>query len=406
MKKRISLLFLMFLIMISVLVGFTCNRKGNSEVMIDKKDTKLLTGITYGVHIDLQNITLKDLENIAKLGFRYVRADILWEYYEKEDGSYNFSSFDFFMEQLQELGLKAIIIIAYSHPNYEKTDSVVTAKGRAAFAKYAATVAKRYQKYEVVWEIWNEPDSPAFWKPAPNPADYMKLLQKAIVAIKQADPQALCIGPAVVGMPEELWREYFQRELVKYVDAVSVHLYRDVMPETAGELDIKPIRRLIAEYTKNKEVPLVCSEWGYSNVEKIINEEIQGALMVRILLTNTYAGLPITILYNWKNNGNDPHEPEFNFGLLDHQGNPKKAYYMVKEFFEELSGYQYYRRLESEAKDYLLVFKKQSSYKLVAWTSEKTLAAHEVSLKEGTKLRINYKPIYRSLSRAELKKLL
>ena len=43
------------------------------------------------------------------------------------------------------------------------------------------------------FEIWNEPNNPAFWSPAPNPAAYTADLIAAYAAIKAVDPSAVVI---------------------------------------------------------------------------------------------------------------------------------------------------------------------------------------------------------------------
>ena len=40
------------------------------------------------------------------------------------------------------------------------------------------------------WQIWNEPNTPNFWAPAPDPAAYADLLRTAAAAIRAADPAA------------------------------------------------------------------------------------------------------------------------------------------------------------------------------------------------------------------------
>ncbi len=40
------------------------------------------------------------------------------------------------------------------------------------------------------WQVWNEPNSPLFWKPAPDPRGYLALLRGFDSAARDADPSA------------------------------------------------------------------------------------------------------------------------------------------------------------------------------------------------------------------------
>ncbi len=35
--------------------------------------------------------------------------------------------------------------------------------GRTGYAKFAAALAAHYKDYDIVWEIWNEPNTMTFW---------------------------------------------------------------------------------------------------------------------------------------------------------------------------------------------------------------------------------------------------
>ena len=61
------------------------------------------------------------------------------------------------------------------------------------FARFSAKVAARYKGKVNAWEIWNEPNETRFWRPAPDPAGYARLLNLTYEAIKQVNPAATVI---------------------------------------------------------------------------------------------------------------------------------------------------------------------------------------------------------------------
>jgi hypothetical protein len=76
------------------------------------------------------------------------------------------------------------------------------------------------------WQIWNEPNIPAFWPPQPFAARYVALLRSAYAAIKSADPHATVI---LAGLPNYSWldlgRIYKISGARNAFDAVAVHPY-------------------------------------------------------------------------------------------------------------------------------------------------------------------------------------
>jgi hypothetical protein len=252
-----------------------------------------------------------------------------------------------------------------------------------AFARWAAAAAARFRGRHVIWEIWNEPNI-SFWKPKPDVKQYAALALATCQAIRAADPKATIIAPATSEVPLKFLEELFAAGLLEHLDAVSVHPYRSYSraPETAAE-DYRKLRGLIERYASTpakKRMPIISGEWGYSSHAKGVSLDTQAAFLVRQQLANLLAEVPISIWYDWKNDGTDPNEGEHNFGTVTHDLQPKPAYLALRTMTEELAGYRLSRRLATGSdQDYLLLFTKpKSPAKLAAWT---TAAAHPATLR-------------------------
>jgi hypothetical protein len=87
-------------------------------------------------------------------------------------------------------------------------------------------------------------------------------------------------------------------------------------------------------------------------------------------LANLLAGVPLSIWYDWKDDGPDPAEREHNFGTVRQDLRPKPAYVAARTLTRELAGYRIARRLEvGGEKDYLLLLRDGAGRrKLAAWT--------------------------------------
>jgi hypothetical protein len=180
--------------------------------------------------------------------------------------------------------------------------------------------------------------------------------------------------------------------VLEYLDAVSVHPYRNPKnpPETAAS-DYQKLRTLIERYappSRKDHIPILSGEWGYSTHNHGVSLETQGAFAARQQLCNLLNGVPLSIWYDWKNDGPDANENEHNFGTVLSDLQPKPAYVAIKTLTRELSGYRIARRLALPGdKDYMLLCTNPAGgQKLAAWTlGEPHPVSLEIDLKGGTK---------------------
>jgi beta-xylosidase len=347
-------------------------------------------GLGVNVHFNTASDTNSEIERLAELGFRFVRLDLPWNLVEQQKGHYDFSSYERLIGALAAHGIRSLCILAYNNPLYDNTPSppstVVgphTDEARQAFGRFAATATAKFKGHRIVWEIWNEPDLPRFWQPKPNPDDYMALARVATSAMRQADHNATIVAPALTGLEpkyQEAWN-YLERcfalGLPELVDAISVHPYRLGPPESAPS-DYERLRTLIAHYVhKGKEnMPIISSEWGYSMTW--VSQEQQAAYFVRLFLINMLSNLPLSIWYDWRDDGPDPKQMEQNFGIVTWNGQPKMAYFAAQTLTRELAGFRLASRvpLASDA-DYALLFTNGAARKQVLWTTD---LSHSVTL--------------------------
>jgi hypothetical protein len=185
---------------------------------------------------------------------------------------------------------------------------------------------------------------------------------------------------------------------LEYLDAVSVHPYRGKPPETAFR-DYTRLREMIARYApKDKNIPIISGEWGYSSNTKGVSQETQAAYIVRQQLSNLLNGVPVSIWYDWKNDGKDPNENEHNFGTVSVALQPKPAYLAIQKLTQELSGYRIaFRRDTSNTNDFVLVLTNDlGRTKYAAWTVG---TPHRVKLGSQLTLELDSTPEYVSGSK-------
>jgi len=132
----------------------------------------------------------------------------------------------------------------------------------------------------------------------------------------------------------------FQGGVLGYFHAVSCHPYRAGydFPETVL-YDYNRLTNLIKQYNPSKPQLIVSSEWGYTTCEGCtvgnqVHTITQAKYVARQWLIHTYANVPVSIWYDWKDDGTDASNGEFRFGTVQNQYQnqsqpyvPKPSYY-------------------------------------------------------------------------------
>lgn len=126
--------------------------------------------------------------------------------------------------------------------------------------------------------------------------------------------------------------------MLRYFDGVSVHPYRVAHPETAVR-DFATLRALVQQYAPEGrgDLPLVSGEWGYTTCELPCHEfgpfttdAQQADFLARQWLLEAAIGVPVSIWYDWHDDGADPREREQNFGTVTNTYNNATLPYTPK----------------------------------------------------------------------------
>lgn len=329
---------------------------------------------------------------LAQSGVRWVRMDFEWNLTETAKGIYDFAPYDRLMSALAPFGIRALFILDYGNRLYDDGAPPRTEATRQAFARWAVAAAKHFAGRGVIWETYNEPNNHVFWRPGPNPKEYAALALVVGRAFRAAVPNEKLVGPALAEMDFPFLEACFKAGLLEYWQAVSVHPYLRADPELVSG-DYYHLREMIKTYSpKGKQIAIFSGEWGYSAVWPGMNEGKQGQFLARQWLTNVANDIPLSIWYDWRDDGLDPNEPEHHFGMVsnsyqagrDPVYNPKPAYLAAKTLTTFLSGYRFEKRLDvGSAQDYVLAFRKGSEFRFAAWTTSGSSRNLRIALSAG-----------------------
>lgn len=345
------------------------------------KSSAQLVPETLGMQTKNHSSSSVDLENIKQTGVRYIRKGFIWGDVEKQIGVYDFSKYDRIVQDAEERGLYILGTLYGGNSSYEYDGlgGIQTEEGRQGFAAFSAALAERYKDKNIIWEIWNEPNTKMFWRENPFPTrdslagEYTALVKATVPAMLEADPECFVMAGSVSAFwePSYSWSDVcFKKGIGETgIKGWSVHPYGLKTPEeySAG---YARFREIFIENNMPGDFPIYNSERGFSlekldegwsggDVEKA--EEYQAWHLVRQYLIDIMNDIKLSIWYEWDG-------PKF--GVV-YNGEKRKSYYACVKLTDELGGYTYKERLYSDSpNDYLLLFENQwGDWKVVAWTS-------------------------------------
>jgi hypothetical protein len=317
-----------------------------------------------------------DVVNIQQSGCKWVRTDIPWDVVEKTKGQYDFTNFDGYYNACNARGMRILWNLNYSNSALYTTNPGSNT-WRQAFTNYAAAVASHFKGGSSIYELWNEPNS-GFWPGGENVNQYMALANTALPAMRLADPNCTIVAPATTGIDLTFLRGCFDRGLLNYANAISVHPYRsgdNPAPESVLA-DYAAVRTLTNQYKPG--VPIVSSEWGWSTAPGFTNTngisaQTQGDYLARMLLINASESIPLSFWYTFKDRTTDPTDVDGNFGMMTLDLEQKPAFAEMRRLADSLAGMTFTERLPSDPNDWLLVFTSASGRQaLAAWTTGDT----------------------------------
>ncbi|WP_342042999.1 cellulase family glycosylhydrolase [Bacillus sp. OTU2372] len=362
-----------------------CSEKENPTKLDTHKVIPKTLPNTFGVSMHGE-LSKQDIQKMKAANIKWVRIDLTWREIEKKKGHYKFERYDELNKTLIKNHIRPYYILDYSNKLYEDKTAILTEKGRKAFSNYVKAVVSRYKNQQSVWEIWNEPNHPSYWNEQTSYVNYSLLVDQVAPLIKRYDKSGLVVAPALSGTSAEPldWLENFLKrtKVLSSLDAISVHPYNNMKPETVLR-DYQKIKSLVKKYS-DKPLPIFSGEWGFAvnsySGNFVINEQKQAEFLVRMLTLNASEQIPISIWYDWRNDGVDSTTKEHNYGLLKNNYQPKSSYLAYSNLTKLLNGYRYSKRITNNIHqdDYIFEFVNKEKKKIyIFWTTNPT---HRITL--------------------------
>jgi polysaccharide biosynthesis protein PslG len=286
------------------------------------------------------------LSALRATGATVARSDALWEASEPNapvGGVHHWvwTFDDAIAASLAAHDLTWLPILDYSAPWAQSVPGEDHSPPRTAagFAAYAAAFAGRYGTGGSFWrahpaltpvpvkaiEVWNEPDNPEFWNPAPDAGGYARLYLATRAAIDAADPSARVIVGGLVNPATFLpAMAHAVPALAGHIDGVGVH------PYGAPRVVLAKVRAARAALVALDmgAVPLYVTEFGWTTSPpgaldfSAASRRVGWIRDTLARLGHLQCGIAAVVLYTWVTPDHDPADSQDWFGVHAPNGSP------------------------------------------------------------------------------------
>ena len=307
---------------------------------------------------DADPTRVRTMATIAGTGAGVLRQSFYWSLIEPQPGKYDFKLHDEFVVAAARENL-TILPILFDPPAFRSARPASGARrgiyppaNYSDFAVFAAALVRRYgpggdfwaahpelpQLPIRSWQVWNEPNIPAYWPTGPNPAEYAVMLRTVAGGIRAVDPGAKVVtaglneselGIKLVPFLNGMYRAGAKGSF----DVLALHPYAP-----GSDLVMAQVSRAVRELRRNGDpARTLVTELGWATGSRsrralVVSEAGQSSLIRRTLAELArYRGrlrLDGVFYFNWRDVSPAPGSRDrwgLHTGLMREDGSPKPA---------------------------------------------------------------------------------
>lgn len=286
--------------------------------------------VAYHVPFDSYKLMEEDFDRIAENGITWISVDFAWRDIEGERGVYNFSYFDFVVENAEKNGLNVLAKVGNGYNGVrpvvpEWTKGLSNDEYNKALGAYAEAVAERYGKRIEYYAIENEPNVANMhrltgWRVGDWSEDRIVTVLKTLEhGIRERDKDCEIVLSVSVAPGWTEWIEDVSKEV--NFDVIGLQPYPCIIfPDPDNAFNIIPDIEKAKSF--GKEVMVI--ETGYHTFER--GEEAQAAYIENICIAAMKGGATGVFFYEYLDNSEEFPEQEKHFGLLKENRETKLAW--------------------------------------------------------------------------------
>lgn len=282
---------------------------------------------------------------------RYDREELAWNDVESRQGYFTWSKTDSIVHSAIARNLEVVGKLGYSSQwassapagTPESQKAVYPPRDLGEFVTYVEAVVERYHDKVHIWEVWNEPDGPAFWMPKEDPVAYAAMLKATYTAIKAIDPDAVVVSGGLAGFDVPFMEVLRTEGALQYMDGFGLHTFVDAAPEKSQAITwLEQAESYLQRYAPGVEIWLTELAWSTCTVGTgctgPVSEATQASYLSRIYLDAAARGVAGIMWWNLVEYGNSNSKID-NYGLVDRSGRKKPGYTALQAVGKALDGH-------------------------------------------------------------------
>ncbi|MHC1480212.1 beta-galactosidase [Frateuria aurantia] len=297
-------------------------------------------------------VQAQQLAMLKRLGLHWLRLDLHWDRIEPEQGQFRWDLLDPVMQQLRDQQLQAEVYLVGSSPYASSAPAgfpypdKYPPRDPQLYATALRTLAARYPQIPV-WQVWNEPNLPGFWYPAPDPQGYARLLYASTQALRSLPrpPQVALGGMAYYSqMPNHqlMISELAALGLFSLNTVIAYHPY-SLYPEgdDPGQRDFIVRAQQAQKALRAAGAHQIwADEWGWSSYpgpvqeQPVIGAQGQADFVLRRLALMTTLDYDRIFLFALSDLDSRADLRDQFYGLLTTDAQPKPAYVALSHFLD------------------------------------------------------------------------
>lgn len=331
-----------------------------------------------GVVWHILNLSLEEFEKSVLLqknmGIKRIRIEIKSSEIININGDIDFKKYNEKMKILEAYEMEPIVIL---DTNMGTNRKVTSDNELQEYKIYVQEIANKY-KFIKYFEICNEPNY--YYKTDEEIKAYTNVVKETKNILKDK----VILAGSTLQYNSDAWKEEDRYDYDIFLKKITEHgVYSQANAYSYHFYTLKPDNTEYTNYVKKQNefnnsiggfLKFYITETGLPSIERI-GEKKQAETLIQQANIIKYGKIQESIIYNFRNVGNDIHNYEKNYGIVENDYTPKPAYYSLKNYYENTNGSEYIGTINLEKGLETHVYDKDGKPKIITWSnnSEKNI---------------------------------
>ena len=219
---------------------------------------------------------IEELDLMQAAGIKWARADFTWAQIEPSENEFVFTNYDRVVAEAEKRQVKILPILCYN----SKWTQGFAHENLDAWARFVRTVVSRYDDRLKHWEVWNEPNI-GFWKPKPDPEQYVALLKVSYETIKAVDPSLEVLYGGMAGVAPKFVEDTLKLGAGAFYDIMNIHPY--CYPATIEQrkklAEVDELRGILRQYNAPERIWITETGWPTHESEVAVHAKFWSELI-------------------------------------------------------------------------------------------------------------------------------